>query len=317
MTTGKDGTDRIVILARTYTGKFRDGSGIVREVATGCRDESAARRVLADLERRAELVKAKILTTAEDAVADHQHTSLDQHFAAYLTHLEAEGTSPAHRENVNRCLRRLAADCRFSKLADLTREALERWLVAKADEGMGARTRNTYRAALVAFGNWCADAGRLLGNPFAALPKADERAGVRRQRRALDEKELARLLDVAHRRPLVDRMTIRRGKRNGEAVAELREETRRRLETLGRERALIYKTLVLTGLRKGSWLRSPWGNWCLTPPRLSWCLTRPTKRTGRARRFPFGPTLPPILGMACREGAGPPGSYWRGADGSV
>ncbi len=46
-------------------------------------------------------------------------------------------------------------------------------------------------------------------------------------------------------------MTVRRGKRKGEAVAKLPDETRRRLERLGRERALIYKTLVLTGLRKG------------------------------------------------------------------
>ena len=46
-------------------------------------------------------------------------------------------------------------------------------------------------------------------------------------------------------------MTIRRGKRKGEGAAVLREDTRRRLEWLGRERELIYKTLVLTGLRKG------------------------------------------------------------------
>jgi hypothetical protein len=39
ITTGKDGADRLVITARTYTAKFRDGSGVVREVATGCRDE--------------------------------------------------------------------------------------------------------------------------------------------------------------------------------------------------------------------------------------------------------------------------------------
>ncbi|MFO7665840.1 MAG: hypothetical protein R6V76_04420, partial [Desulfobacterales bacterium] len=57
--------------------------------------------------------------------------------------------------------------------------------------------------------------------------------------------------DVARRRPLQDAATVRRGRRKGEAVAELRDETRRRLEWLGRERALIYKTLVLTGLRKG------------------------------------------------------------------
>lgn len=46
-------------------------------------------------------------------------------------------------------------------------------------------------------------------------------------------------------------MTIRRGKRKGEVVANLRDDTRVQLERLGRERALIYKTLVLTGLRKG------------------------------------------------------------------
>ena len=59
LTVGKDGTDRIVITARTYTAKYRDGSGIVQEVATGCRDESAARSVLTDLERRAEKVKGE------------------------------------------------------------------------------------------------------------------------------------------------------------------------------------------------------------------------------------------------------------------
>jgi hypothetical protein len=54
VTTGKDGADRIVITARTYTAKYRDGSGVVREVATGCRDESAARSVLNTLEQRAD-----------------------------------------------------------------------------------------------------------------------------------------------------------------------------------------------------------------------------------------------------------------------
>ena len=46
-------------------------------------------------------------------------------------------------------------------------------------------------------------------------------------------------------------MTIRRGERKGKVVARLPEETRRRLERLGWERALAYKMLVLTGLRKG------------------------------------------------------------------
>src|SRR5262249_12452637 len=78
----------------------------------------------------------------------------------------------------------------------------------------------------------------------------NEKADRRRQRRAMEETELVRLLDVARRRPLLDRMTVRRGKRKGEAYARLRDATRERLDLLGRERALLYKTLVLTGLRK-------------------------------------------------------------------
>ena len=83
------------------------------------------------------------------------------------------------------------------------------------------------------------------------MAKADEAADPRRKRRALTETELTRLLDAAQRRPLLDRMTVHRGKRKGEAYAKLRPEVQARLERLGRERALIYKTLVLTGLRKG------------------------------------------------------------------
>lgn len=46
LTVGEDGPDRIVVKAGTYTAKYRDGSGVVMEHATGCRDETAARRVL-------------------------------------------------------------------------------------------------------------------------------------------------------------------------------------------------------------------------------------------------------------------------------
>jgi len=250
LTTGRDGSDRIVVAARTYTAKYRDGQGVVREVPTGCRDETAARSVLADLQRRAELVKGRVLTAAEDAIADHQDTPLAEHVAAFIDHQKAKGVSRRLNDTLSQ-LRRVAGDCGFRRLADLDASRLERWLVARKAERMSAATRNEYRGAWVTFANWCVRTGRLLGNPFAGVPKADAKADRRRQRRALTEHELVRLLDVARRRPLLDRMTVRRGPRKGEACARLRPQTRAKLERLGRERALIYKTLVLTGLRKG------------------------------------------------------------------
>ena len=46
-------------------------------------------------------------------------------------------------------------------------------------------------------------------------------------------------------------MTVRTGQRRGQQVGRLRPEVRERLERLGRERALMYKMMVWTGLRRG------------------------------------------------------------------
>ena len=251
VTAGQDGSERIIMEAVTFTAKYRDGSGRIVEKATGCRDETAARSVLAALVKRSEQVRSGIITPAQDAVADHQNTPLAEHVEAYLTHLSAKQVTPVHRANVARNLRRIASECGFTRLAHLNRSPVESWMIHQGAEGIAARTRNTHRAAIVAFGNWCVETNRLTTNPFARLPQADERSDRRRERRALTEEELIRLLDAARRRPLLEAMTVRTGARTGQAVAEVRPEVRERLETLGRERALIYKTLVLTGLRKG------------------------------------------------------------------
>jgi integrase len=252
LTVGKDGSDRIVTESPFYVAKYRDGGGVVRVEPTGCRDETAARQVLADLERRVELVRSNVLTAAEAALADHQGTPLLDHIRQYVEHLEAAGCSTEHVANVNRQLRRFAEECRFVRLGDLDRNTFERWLNEQTKAGMGARTRNSYLVAAIAFANWCSvpTNGRLPSNPFDRMAKLNEKADPRR-RRAMTEDELTRLLDVARRRPLLDASTVRRGKRKGERYANLRTETIERLERLGWERALIYKALVLSGLRKG------------------------------------------------------------------
>ena len=240
-------TVRLVITAKTYTAKYRDGNHHVQEVATGCRTEDAARAVLSDLVKRADKVRSGIRSTAEDAVIDHQPTPLADHIAAYFEHQRAKGVTPRQIADSRSRLNRVLRECGFARLTDLLGTALEMWLATRQADGMGAVTRNAYREAWVTFGNWCVRNRRLLSNPFTSVPKADAKADRRRTRRALTGSELTRLLDVARRRPV----TIRRGKSKGEAVAVLRDDTPRHLERLGMERALIYKTLVLTGLRKG------------------------------------------------------------------
>jgi integrase len=63
------------------------------------------------------------------------------------------------------------------------------------------------------------------------------------------------LLDTARRRPLDDALHVRGGKNKGKMLAKITEARRAKLGRLGLERALIYKTLILTGLR-GNELRT-------------------------------------------------------------
>jgi len=119
----------------------------------------------------------------------------------------------------------------------------------------------------------------MMTNPFADLPRADQKTDRRHHRRALTEAELMRLLKVARHRPLAEygreivssapdsarkpksRATWKRQPLTIDtidAAVERAQESLKdnagliaELEHTGEERALVYKTLVLTGLRKG------------------------------------------------------------------
>jgi integrase len=240
---------RVRVETDSYYVRYRDGQGILVDVPTKCRDRSAALQILAGLERQAEKVRSGLLTPGEAKTAAHSATPITEHLADYVASQESRGFAPQHVRETRRILTIVFESCDFRTLADLERSAFERHLNRRRAAGAGARTRNADREALLAFANWCVADGRLLANPVKGVPKAA--ADRRRPHRAMTVDELVRLLDVARRRPLLDASTVRRGERKGEAYANVRPEVRERLDALGRERALIYKTLFYTGLRKG------------------------------------------------------------------
>ena len=200
----KDGRLRVRGQSRFYMVRYRHGNGEMVEVATGCRDEVAARAVLTQLERRAELIRAGVITEAEGDAADHAGAPLSRHLDAYERHLRAKGGDPRRISMLRSRLERLARDCRFSRLNKMSAGPIERWLVEQADAGMAASTRNSYREAAVCFGNWCRRTHRLTHNPFADVPRANQNVDRKHQRRALTEAELTRLLRVARLRPLAE-----------------------------------------------------------------------------------------------------------------
>src|SRR5262249_10991559 len=123
VTTGQNGADRIRDESATYVARYRDGNGLVVEVSTGCRDKTAAQAVLADLARQAEKVRSGLLTPAEARSAEHIGKPLRDHVDAYTESMKARGVTPTHRKTANTYLNRLAEDCGFARLTDMSREA--------------------------------------------------------------------------------------------------------------------------------------------------------------------------------------------------
>ncbi|MCG3180469.1 MAG: Tyrosine recombinase XerC [Phycisphaerae bacterium] len=317
VTVGRKGKLKIIRHSPTWTAQYRDADGNTVFEGTGCRDEQAARHVLAKLVQRVEHIKAGIITPQQYRMADHADRPLAEHVEDYLEHLKAKTVrgrrvSAKHRENVKRELTRVVGDCRFRRLGDITRDAMERWMNAREEDGMGARTRNTYRSSIVAFCNWCVETDRMATSPLAKLCVADERGDRRRARRALTQDEVARLLTAARLRPLAEfgRETIhrpakdRKGRRTwtkaplvfddleaaaarARAVLKDNPEFLEELERVGRERALAYRIMVLTGLRKGELASLTAGQLELDAPSPFAELLAKDEKAGRGAKIPL------------------------------
>jgi hypothetical protein len=163
------------------------------------------------LERQAELVKGGVMSASEDLIAGHSAKPIAEHFEAYREHRVTKELNSARIKTTQSRLKRLADECGFRRLSDLSSESLTRWLGQQLAVGMGAGTRNEYRQEMMGFANWCVRSGRLTVNPFNDVPRANAKADRRRQRRALAESELERLMYVGRWRPLAEygRKTVR------------------------------------------------------------------------------------------------------------
>jgi len=246
---------KIMHEADAWYARYRDADGVERRVSTGCRDQQAAAQVLADLLAEVEKVRSGILTPEESQAARHASRPIAEHVADYLAFLKAKTVrgrkvSASHRYNVEKQLNRLVSECGFKRIGDINRHRVMRWLNDETDKSEKApRTVLKYRSSLMAFCKWAVREGRMAANPLLGLPSV-EVGEDRRRRRALTIAEITALLKAAATRPLHDALLIRRGKRKGQEGANVGQAERDRLVRLGRERALIYKTLIYTGLRK-------------------------------------------------------------------
>jgi len=259
---------RIQLESGTWYARIRmAATDAVVDVATGCRDKTAAASRMAELVAEQERIRAGVVTQREANTAKHGHRLYTDTVTAFIDSMTARGCVKSTRRDWRYYLESAGRDgLGWRTLRDMDRAELERYLSMRAvtpkdkdkpESVMGARVHNAHVTAFVAFGAWCARQGYVKVNPFAGTAKRDERADRRHIRRALTVDELARLLDAARTRPMRDALKGnagggckggKKGKMNKE-VAEPKDKTKDALRWLGETRAMAYWTAAATGLR--------------------------------------------------------------------
>jgi integrase len=236
---GTPGAKAVKEESSKWYGIWREGRRQVRVPLST--DRPAAQAMLTDLLRNKERGKAGLV----DPFKGEKQRAATEHLDAYLLDLRAQDRDAEYIQNVKNDLKRVFKRCGFGILGDFNADRLDKFL---AELSCSARRKNALRRACLSFCNWLVKKKKLDDNPFRHVTTA--RGEVKRQRRALPIEDLQRLLEVAHRRPVDEACTIRRGQRKGQRTDRVKPDVLAKRRQLGHSRYLLYKTAVLTGLRR-------------------------------------------------------------------
>ena len=232
---------------RCWCIRGQDQDGRSYEISTGCKDRKNALQKLALHEAVKEKVRSGLMSREESAALAWVNVPLSKHLADYCAWQTARGFLKNTVNTKNAYLTEMCRDLRWRTARDLSRSSAEAWaLRRKQARNSAPRTYNMIVAAGHAFGAWMKNEGRILHNPFDGWHKLNERVDMRRERRAMMPEELEAFLQAAEERPRAQRLL---------AWPTMNEAAQERYREVGRERALVYRSLLTTGLRWGE-LRS-------------------------------------------------------------
>jgi integrase len=150
------------------------------------------------------------------AMRDTAALPIEKMLTVYRSELEARGRGGKHASAVFHGISRVCVECGWKRLGDITAEAVGRW---RARQAMAPKTSNEYLAMFSAFFTWLERNGQWQGNPLKAVVKAETRGRQRRERRALGDDELNRLVQSSGRRGVVYLAAALTGLRRGELKA--------------------------------------------------------------------------------------------------
>ena len=223
-------------------------------------DKQASQAMLTDMIRRRERGEAGMANPFKQ----HLNRPIEQHMDEYVASLREEGKTLFYIGEKERILKTIFNRTRMKTLADLTPERLDKYLAQMvksrgldSGQAVAPATKVVHRSAAISFANWLKEKKRLADNPLENVTKP--KGKTVRDRRSLTRDEIQILLTAARERPLREASTNtggRKSKRKTKRIkrvwaVSLRSESELRYKELGRERALLYKMALMTGLRRG------------------------------------------------------------------
>lgn len=220
---GKDAPGAKYVESRFYTIAYSCGGQIKR--VKGYTDRAASEQLAARLEK----AKAQGAEGLEDPYKAHRHRRLSEHVADWVAELREAGRDDVYVGQCQMRLERLIKECRWTTFGEITPESFIRWrqsataVIGKASKPgsnvtrMGARTQNHYLEAVRSFCRWAIKRKRLAAYPLADVNPVNTAGKLRRNRRALTDKEVVALLAVVPaRHQIAYRLILATGLRRDE-----------------------------------------------------------------------------------------------------
>ena len=238
------GSEFIYIETSLWWARYTDSAGRRMTKNTKCTDRTAAAGVLAKWKGTTQRVLAGYIPAADEHADRRKVNTVDSVLNEYEAALTQAGRTTKHIGYVKWVMTALKNQAGVTRVIDLSRRHIEVYLAGLQTAGQGARTRNMHKALINGFCVFAVRHGYIESNPAANIEGANQATDRRRIRRALTDEQITKLLDAAERRPLANFM-----EKNLGVVKNAKPATTRKYQQQGRERRLMYETLLTTAAR--------------------------------------------------------------------
>ena len=252
-----------------YIIEYFDATGRRITKSSGTTDKAAAEQIARHLEAEVAKRKAGLIDPRQEAFALHAMKPLSEHLDAFEAAIESQAKAN-HVQRTRSKIDRIVTWCGWSILRDVEADGVNRFASSLRAANQAPATIRHYITAIRHFTKWATESGRLPFDVLVTVKKPNAKLDRKINRRALSIDELQWLYATTETEPTRYGMT-------------------------GRERALVYRVAVMTGLRAGELRKLTRGNFRLTDDRPHIVILGDQSKNKRTNFQPVAANLVPKL----------------------